>query len=281
MKKSGRHGVFVGLATVDLVLRVGRHPRPNEKTVASERRLCAGGPAANAAIAFARLGGRATLFTALGQSPLAAVVRADLALHGVEVVDHACGPDAEVPLAVVLSDASDGSRAVVLDRGCAANGECVEIDESLLDGAEVVVCDGHHHNLALPLLEKARARDLPTVLDAGSWKSVMTMMLPFIDYAIASADFAPAGGAIPRLQELGARHAAVSAGGGPICWRDATGAGGEIAVPQVEVVDTLGAGDVLHGAFAWFLAEGLGFAASLHEAARVASASCAVIGRLP
>jgi sugar/nucleoside kinase (ribokinase family) len=46
----------------------------------------------------------------------------------------------------------------------------------------------------------------------------------------------------------------------------------------VEAVDTLGAGDIFHGAFCHAYAGGLGFSASLASAAEVASRACAFWG---
>lgn len=285
MERSGRRGIFVGLTTVDIVLRVERPPRGNEKTVASQRLLLAGGPAANAAIAFARLGGAATLVTEIGRSPLGELARADLAREGVEIVDFAPA-EREPTLAVVLSDAAEGGRTVVLSR--APKGEtdsaaalAVWLAELSSDGAAIALSDGHLPHLSGPILRAARARGWPTVLDAGSWKPALTELAPLTDYAIASADFDPSGRALERLQELGARHVAVSAGAGPIQWRTSDGASGAEPVPQIEAVDTLGAGDVLHGAFAWQVLQGLSFSAALRAAARAASESCQHFGRAP
>ncbi|MFT4109924.1 hypothetical protein, partial [Propionicimonas sp.] len=62
-------GLFVGLATLDVVHLVDRLPAPNEKAVARRTWLAAGGPAAVAAITFAALGGRSRFWTALGPAP--------------------------------------------------------------------------------------------------------------------------------------------------------------------------------------------------------------------
>jgi len=80
-------GVFVGLATLDIVHRVGRRPEVNEKVTALRQDVAAGGPAAGAAVVFAALGGRARLVTALGTDPIARMIRAELTSRGVEVVD--------------------------------------------------------------------------------------------------------------------------------------------------------------------------------------------------
>ena len=89
-------GVFVGLTTLDVIHRSRRAPGPNEKMTAERQDLAAGGPAANAAVVFAALGGRARLLTALGSGPAADLARADLTAHGVEVIDVGQGTSMEI-----------------------------------------------------------------------------------------------------------------------------------------------------------------------------------------
>ena len=72
-------GVFVGLATLDVIHRISGPPDVNEKVTATEQFVAAGGPAANAAVTFAALGGDAILVTALGDGPVADLIRSDLA----------------------------------------------------------------------------------------------------------------------------------------------------------------------------------------------------------
>ena len=105
-------GLFVGLATLDVVHVVDALPATNQKLDAGASWLAAGGPAANAAIAFAALGGNATLWTALGTGPAARLVAADLATAGVRVLD-AAPPGFELAPSSVLVQAEGGDRAVV------------------------------------------------------------------------------------------------------------------------------------------------------------------------
>src|SRR5690625_6396549 len=79
---------------------------------------------------------------------------------------------------------------------------------------------------------------------------------------VASADFrtpgaATAGETATALQARGATAVVTTAGPDPISWWD-SGRRGEIAVPPIRAVDTLGAGDVFHGAYAYALAAGAG-----------------------
>ena len=161
----------------------------------------------------------------------------------------------------------------------------------VLDDAAVLLLDGHHPALAMAAARAARTRAVPVVLDAGSWKPVLDELLPLVDIAICSSDFALPDGAPPTsLLNRGLRRVAITRGPEPILWwsvepgeRRAPGVSAEqdgVPVPPVLVRDTLGAGDVFHGAFAWHLADRPDrvFADQLARSAVVAAARCQVAG---
>ncbi len=288
--------VFAGLCTLDLIQQVDHVPAANEKITAGRQVVAAGGPAANAAATFACLGGTATLVTGLGDHPLAAGAKADLARLGIRLVDLAAGDPEPPAVSCVLVTAGTGTRAVV-SRNAAGQRLRVPGDlDSLVHGAELVLVDGHHPELAAAALRAAA--DRVTVLDGGSWKEHLPGLLPLVDVAICSADLRPPGGepALAYLAERGVAWRAVTDGPRPVRWAgpvpaDGISAGGipagetsgEIEVPRVDVVDTTGAGDVLHGAFchallaAGTLDEAV-FVAALRRAAEVAAESCRWFG---
>ncbi|MFF9038855.1 PfkB family carbohydrate kinase [Streptomyces sp. NPDC014892] len=286
-----RRGLFVGLCTLDVVQLVDRVPGPNEKLTAREQLVAAGGPAANAAVTFAHLGGTATLLTAIGRHPLGVAVAADLDRLGVTVVDLAADSVEPPAVSSVLVTASSGDRAVASTN---ARGHRIDPPDGLdawVADCDVVEFDGHHMELAVAAARVARAAGRRTVLDGGSWKAGTERLLPSIDVAVCSEDFNPPGTGAPGsapadtlrfLRDHGVGRAAVSRGGRPLVWAGPDG-GGTVAVPTVRVADTLGAGDVLHGALAHGLAglDGLtshGFVEALGEAAVVASRACASFG---
>ena len=284
--------VCCGLATLDVVQVVDRVPGPNEKVVAHDLSVTFGGPAANAAATAVALGVRTVLVTALGVGPVADLVRGGLADAGVEVVDLLAGVVGSPAVSTVLVTRGTGERAVVSvnatgvgDLASAASG----VD---LTGVTALLVDGHHLAAADVL---ARATDAPVLLDAGSWKPGLERLLALVDHAVLSADFAVPGqarahsGALPvdlvevdSLLDLvagyGPRTIARSNGSDPVRVRR----GGppvertEVrppVVPPGEVVDTLGAGDVLHGAIAAALARGVGFDDALRDGVQRASES--------
>jgi sugar/nucleoside kinase (ribokinase family) len=285
-----RAGVLcVGLTTLDVVHHLDAPPRWGTKQRSVGGELLAGGPAANAAVTAARLLGSARLLTAVGSGPGSDAVHADLADHGVGVIDLAPG-GWTLPVASALVDVHTGERTVVSPgalRSRAVDGAEYSL-AGLLDGVGVVLLDGHHPGLAARVAAEAVRAGVPVVLDAGSWKDELEPVLPRVTVAACSADLRPPGGvragddpaaAATALHRRGVTSVLVTDGPRPIVWSGLDGARGTVAVPPVRAVDTLGAGDAFHGALAAAL---LGPPANLPRAAelaaRVAAVRCAHLG---
>ena len=259
-------GLFVGLATLDVVQLVDRVPGTNEKTTAQATWLAAGGPAAVAAITFAALGGRPRLWTALGNASAARLAAADLEAAGVELVDVA-PPGFELAVSTVFVNAATGERAVVSGAGhTPVLGKIAGPD---LAGIDVVLVDGHH--AALARSAALAASGIPVVVDAGSHKPVFDDIFAFATDVICSADYVHPAGLDPRgLLALGPRCVVVSHGGAALDWWMPEAAG-SLTPESVVARDTTGAGDVLHGAYCHALASGRDRVAALESAVAVAT----------
>ncbi|ROS76998.1 PfkB family carbohydrate kinase [Cellulomonas sp. PhB143] len=284
--------VCCGLATLDVMQTVERVPRADEKVVAAGASVTFGGPAANAAATAVALGVPALLATRVGGSPAGALVAAGLSAAGVDLLDVA-GPDDVPPVSTVLVTAATGERAVASTNAtragetarAAGTAEDPDVAQRLAGLAapsrwregDVLLLDGHHHDLALLLARVARGRGSTVLLDGGSWKPGTPELLGLCDVVVLSADFRvpgePADRTVRAVAGLGPRFVARSAGPGPI---EVLSEGREraVEVPRARrVVDTLGAGDVLHGACAAALVGGATPLAALRSAARTATGS--------
>jgi sulfofructose kinase len=280
--------VCCGLVTLDVVQVVDALPGPDEKVVARSLAATFGGPAANAAATAVALGVPTTLVTAVGHGPLAAVVRSELEASGVALVDAADGAagHAQPAVSTVLVTRATGERAVVstnasgfddlADAPLVVPGRAADLLDALGPG-DVLLLDGHHPGLALRVARRARERGCVVVLDGGSWKPDAPAMIGLCDAVVVSADFRPPGVATDDVLDvvaaLGPRLVARTRGPLPVEVLDA-GERYEVAVPRPgAVVDTLGAGDVVHGAFAAAVARGSSWRLALEDAVRVASRS--------
>lgn len=278
-------GLFVGLATLDVVHHVAHRPESNEKVTALATYLAAGGPAANAAVTFAALGGRAVVLTALGRHPAADLIRADLAAHGVDVVDTSPDIASAPPVSAIAVTRSSGERSVIGSDAVASTARPPDNLDELIAQASVVLIDGHHPDLATTAARSARAANLPVVLDIGRWKPVMADLVPQASDVVCSADVRPPG--TTTVQEAGARLVdegvpivVITQGAGPVLWWSQSESSeldpsqiesGQILPPVVASVDTLGAGDAFHGGYAFARASSDSVTAAIELGCAVAS----------
>jgi len=274
----GPKGVFVGLATVDTIYTVESIPKRNQKISVPGQQVSAGGPATNAAVTFAFLGGRAELVTAVGAHQVAAVIRDDLAQHSVRLHDLAPRRRDIPPISSVMVVRGTGERAVVSANAAVFTDIKPDFDPQWLRGASILLVDGHYMPVCIAAARCARESGIPVVMDSGSWKQGMAQLLPFVDIAICSADYRPPGCRsvehvfdFLRAQKIG--RIAITHGASAIRFVDGDKRG-SVAVKKIRATDTLGAGDILHGAFCYYICQPQAtFRAALTSAARVASFS--------
>lgn len=250
--------MFAGLCTLDIIQSVDRLPDANQKVVAHDFLIAAGGPATNAAVAFAHLGGDAELVTTLSRHPLTDVIARDLETCGVTLHAPREGDSPPITASIMVTRAT-GDRAVVSPSGGAASVNDAPAALPPLTGAGAVLVDGYHPTTAISIAQAARASGIPVLMDAGSLKPHTAQVAGEVDLVIASADLTtPTGKSEPAevfawLASLGVERAVITRGGEPVLWSTPEGEG-EVPVPAVEAADTLGAGDFFHGALTWRIA---------------------------
>jgi sugar/nucleoside kinase (ribokinase family) len=277
--------LFAGRTTVDALYWLDELPREDTKVFARAFRIAPGGPACNAAITHSMLGGRSTLLSAVGSGPWAELVRAELERHGIRLIDLAAHTNYETPLTTVLASAAKSSRTIVNPPvvACEMTSAPDKWDSGWGETPRVALTDGFYLGETLPLLKTLAKKGTALVLDGGSWKPGTDVLAPLLTAAICSERFALPGvvavaeATLAWFAEQGVAHVAVTRGPRPILALE-RGRRFEIAIEQVDAVDTLGAGDVLHGAFCRFFAETGEFQPSLQRAAAMATRACCGLG---
>jgi sugar/nucleoside kinase (ribokinase family) len=270
-------GLFVGLVTLDVVYLVADLPQPNQKIVALGDAVTAGGPATNAAVTFGYLGDEAVLLGIVGAHPMSQGIVSDLQGR-VNFVDLHPDRSQPPPMSSILVTQATGDRAVVSRNTVQSQAAVEAIPGDILQGVDMVLLDGHQMAVGKAIAQQSQ---VPVVLDGGSWKAGLEEVLPHVNYAICSANFYPPGcetseAVFAYLRACQISRIAITHGGQPIQYFD-QGKVGEIAVPQIRPVDTLGAGDVFHGAFCHAILRS-GFQEALAEAADAAAKSCMFFG---
>ena len=227
--------VCVGLATRDTIWRLPEFPKEDGRVVATERTVAGGGPAATAAVAIAKLG-----------VPVRFVGVVDEDLPGVETVRI---PGRMVESTILVHDTS---RAIVTERH-----PSFDCPPDALDGAEWVHVD-HVGYRSLPVSD-----NLQLSVDGG---------FPMPDLDMATIDLYS-----PPADLDDGRRAKLT-----IVTRGADGCTAYVGDEEIEmqgvavddVVSTLGAGDVFHGALLAAFVRGLELREALAKANAAAALSC-------
>lgn len=269
----------VGHAAYDHVFSVSHHPERDEKLFADSLIGCGGGPAANAAVTISRLGFRSAFAGYLGQDIHGHAHHQEFLCEGVDTRFLVRG-EAPTPVSVVLVK-PDGSRSLVCYKGETQALAESDVDFSGLQ-ATVLLFDGHEPALSHGLL----GQSAPKVLDAGSLHAGTESLMFHVDYLVGSEKFARQwlGEDDPEraVRLLSERSPAVviTLGERGLIWRKA-GESGHLPAFSVSSVDSTGAGDAFHGAFAAALSAGRAWPEILRFASAAGAACCEVLGARP
>jgi sulfofructose kinase len=268
----------IGHAAYDLTFTVPHHPGTDEKLFADGLISCGGGPAANAAVQVAKLDLTSAFAGYLGNDLYGEQHYQELINYGVNV-DLVVRGDSPTPLSVVLVK-PDGKRALINYKG-----ETKALPANTIDfadiNAKVILFDGHEPYLSVPFAKHAKAQGIPTVLDAGSVHEGTLALMALVDHLVCSEKFAlqlhgDVETAINQLSEV-APTVVITVGEKGLLWsrREDSGA---LPAFTVNAVDTTGAGDAFHGAYAAALALGLQWDELLRYASAVGALCCTKAG---
>jgi sugar/nucleoside kinase (ribokinase family) len=276
-----------GIIVLDEVFRVEQFPQPDGKVQATGFFVVNGGCAANAAVAIARLGGRAKLAGPLGgpagkddngDRVLAALAREHVDTSACQRVDGL----ATALSAIFIDDRGDRTIVTYRDQRIAA--VTPNDPMALTASVDLVLADNRYPPFVLPICEAARQRQLRIVLDADKATVEDDPLLRLASHVIFSSECLVAtsgtddlGEGLRRIARQSDAFLAVSNGPNDILYLEA-GSLRRLPVFAIHAVDTLGAGDALHGGFALALAEGQREVAALRFGAAVAGIKCSRSG---
>lgn len=270
----------VGHAAVDHVFEVDAFPTEPTKTLARSYRQRAGGMSLHASVACARLGAAVRLLGRVGEDPSAAFLRASVAAEGVDPRGLETVRGASTSLATVVVDAH-GARQIYIHRGDAI-ARAHALDTRQLEGADVVLTDPRWAEGAAAALSWAKARGVPSLLDADvAPPAVVDRLVPLARWVAFSepglavwARGRPRDEALAAARRLGPALALVTLGPNGARWIGADGKPAAACAPVVKAQDTTGAGDVFHAALALALTEGRALAEAVTWACAAAAFKC-------
>ncbi|MEO8135831.1 MAG: PfkB family carbohydrate kinase [Betaproteobacteria bacterium] len=277
-----RRFICLGHATIDRVYQVEHLPTVPTKMRAHAFSEVGGGMAANAACAMSRLlepgDGSIALWGRAGDDTAGVFIRNELLRYGVDATAFRLFPGCISSQTAVMVDAA-GERMIINFRGNVPLDDISWIDFGTIAGAAAVLTDVRWRDGATAMLTAARRFGVPSVLDADLGElAIKNAVIPLADHVVFSepgliewCGHDDHERALRDAAARGARIAAVTCGAkGSYFLID--GCVHHVPAQSVAVVDTLGAGDVFHGAYALAIGEGN----TVLDAARFASAAAAI-----
>jgi sugar/nucleoside kinase (ribokinase family) len=264
----------------DLTFRIQELPERGLKVNASHFDEIAGGNALNAAIGIVRLGGRAMICGPMGDSKETSsrFIFEQMAHEGIDTkhLIHMAG--LVTPISAVMIDPS-GERTIITFRDPKLWQVKLPEFDTLLDDCDAILTENRCAEFCTELCAEAVRRGIPVIVDVDRAMSLREGLLNASTHLVFSseplqetADVTDDAQALRKIARLTPSFLAGTRGPRGTIWLDEQGNIQETAAFPVHTVDTLGAGDVFHGAFALAITEGQ----ELRQALRFASAAAAL-----
>jgi ribokinase len=285
-KKQRGSAVVAGLGqcSLDYLCTIDAYPPVDTKCEFSDFLVQGGGPVATALVVLARWGMGARFAGTVCGDPFGRVILEGLREEQVDTSAVRVEKGDRSQFAFICVERGTGKRTIFWGRPEASSFPAGDVPEGFLDGADALHLDGLFIKASLDLARKAKERDIPVVLDAGSIRPGMLELVRYTDHLIAAENFldrfrpeASLRSRLEALREMGPQVVTVTLGGrGSVSlWEDAPH---RLPALQVEARDTTGAGDVFHGAYIYGLLQGWPVPDRIRWATVSAGLSCRSLG---
>lgn len=275
----------VGQSAYDITVPTREPIVENRKYRMTEVFECGGGPALNSACLCAMWGAPVQLVSRIGRDQYGEKLKKILADYGVGM-DYLI-PDQKIqtPYSYIFSNEITGSRTIFNYPGQFSD---VVYD---LEGKNptVILSDGHEEEISIQLIE--HYPKAISVVDAGTCRDSTLSVAKHVDYLVCSEDFARqytekgvdldnwelCKEIFAQVEKINGRYAVITLGEKGLLYKE----GNELRhLPayRVKAVDTTGAGDIFHGAFAYGVYQGMSLLDNLKQSSMASAISVQTLG---
>lgn len=268
----------IGQVAYDITLPIEEKIVENQKYRIYNKLECLGGPAGNASYLCAIWNAKTTLLSRVGEDTYGNSILHDLEAVGVQTQYIQKPEGFNTPLSVVLNHQYNGARTIFN-----MPGDVQKINFLYPSDVDVLLFDGHELEASLEALEKFP--QAVSILDAGTLRESTETLARKVDYLICSESFAKAYVKgewdihneehntvnMQKMKTLNSKQVVVTFGEHGLLYEKENKIVRMPAFP-VKALDTTGAGDIFHGAFAYAMDTQM----QLEEALRLASMTSAI-----
>lgn len=277
--------VGIGANVHDTLLEVPFCPKEDTKLRAESRISCGGGPCATGLVACSKLGADTAFIGNVSDDMSGRFLVGDFERYGVETRYMREKKGFEAFVSYVILSRENASRTIVFHKGNVPPTVLDDEQRKAIRDAKVLMVDGNDLEAAIEGAKCARESGTTVLYDAGGMYEGVERLLPLCDVIIPSEEFALGvtgeNNADRAAKVLFDRYApqvvVVTCGkrGGVMC--DADGVK-SYAAYAVDAVDSNGAGDVFHGAFAYALLSGFDMFKACRFSSAVSALKCTKVG---
>jgi sulfofructose kinase len=276
----------IGMPVRDLTFRVPGLPARGSKEHASHFDEICGGNALNAAIGIVRLGGRASICGPMGDAreTSSRFIFDKLAHEGIDARHIVRMPGLVTPISNIMIDPS-GERTIVTFRDPELWKVRLPDTDELLEDCDAILTESRCAEFCTELCVEARQRGIPVIVDVDRAMSLREGLLTASSHLVFSSEplqvtagIANDGDALLKIAKLTPSFLAGTRGAQGTIWLDEHQTLRQTPAFPVHTVDTLGAGDVFHGAFALAITENQNLVDALRFASAAAALKCTRFG---
>lgn len=277
--------VGIGACVMDTLITVPHYPTEDTKLRAEGSRPAGGGPVATGLVAAAKLGESAGFIGVLSDDNGGKFLVDDFKKYGVSTDAVEVKSGYRSFTSVIWLSKESTSRTCVFDKGDLPPLTLNDPQKDAIKNASLLMVDGNELDAAVDAAKFARENGAKVLYDAGGLYDGIEKLLPHVDYLIPSKEYALGHTGCGTVEDAAKKlydmyHpevVVITAGkvGGYIF----DGKKGEwYPIYPAKVVDSNGAGDVFHGAFAAGLMKGYTPLKCCHFASAVSGLKCTGVG---
>ena len=277
--------VGIGACVMDTLVSVPRYPEEDTKLRADGTRLAGGGPTATGLVAAAKLGQSCGFIGVLSDDNGGAFLKGDFEKYGLtnDLITTESGYRSFT--SVIWLSKESTSRTCVFDRGNLPALVLNDRQKEAIKAAKLLMVDGNELEAAIEGAKLARENGVKVLYDAGGLYPGYERLLPHVDILIPSKEYSLGATGCETVEEAAkvlydrynpeivvitcGKRGGVMYDGKKIT---------EYPIYPAEVIDSNGAGDVFHGAFAFGVTQGYDYEKCCHFSSAVSGLKCTGIG---
>ena len=248
----------IGAAVMDTIVSLDRYPTEDTKVKANSTTACGGGPAGTGIVAASKLGADASFIGTLSDDAGGVFLRGDFEKYGVDTKFINTAKGCRSFISQIWLSSESKTRTIIYDRGNIPALVLNNEQKNEIASSDILMLDGNELDAAIDAAKFTRTQKTKVLYDAGGKYAGVENLLPYVDILIPSEEFALAvsgketteEAAVWLYNEYKPEVVVITCGKrGGVMYQ-----GGEVlsypALPA-DVIDSNGAGDVFHGAFAY------------------------------